>query len=549
MTHISLVIAFLLQFLCISSGTVLSTNPALTSIGHTSGASKQVTTFELSVANLPIIRNAFLARCQTHDDCPHTLRCQSQDMDKNTSIDCSPVTDDCWCINPLQVCDSSDDCAVGDVCVTVYTNSTDSFCVPCRSLNSSSRMTPPVVIEGKSLHCSYYDDVGYNNKEPVSFVDKNVNPNNMNIIEPEHFFLRGCISSFDCKPYHLDCHTERNNGSMISCPFASEYEYIGHAAGCTCLDYTRTCHTSDDCLITETCIKLFPASVQSICVSCLSLATRSPKPMEQIGSQPRCPWPTPFAVRNPYGQRSGHLQRCRSYSDCDGHVCVTERNNGSMSLCEKLSTGCVCFDLFEENECQTSDDCLRGERCVKLYATSKSATCVPCTALTSMRNKRVPLPVFMDAKIDSNTTSNNTIIGSKERKRTVCDGIMSVKDTEMYMPSHLQRCTAHFQSKRCDIGLSCKTLTNNGHITNCQYNSPTCFCLNSTSANTCMSSPACSSGNTTDTFVGCYKLTEISKVGYCLPKASLSNMDPSPIPFVFHNTSESPASTASPEGS
>lgn len=540
MSHIVLFVLLFFQLVYISSGTVLATNFVQPFSDPTSAAYKTLTQnpkFELSVVNLPIIRNAFLAYCRTNDDCPHTLRCRSEDAVKHTSIDCNSATDDCWCINPLQICDSSDDCAVGDVCVAVSTNSTDYFCVPCRSLKSPSRRSsPPVIINGSSSHC--FNENGNYKREPVSFVDKNVYPNTD--VEPENFFLRGCTSSFDCQRFHLECHTERNDGSKITCPFANQFEYIGHAAGCACLDYTRTCNTSDDCQITETCVKLFPSSVQSICISCLSLPTRHPNPIEQIGSQPRCPSPTPYAVKSPYHQRNGHLQRCRKYSDCDGHICVTETNNGSMTLCENLSTGCVCFDLFAENECQTSDDCQMGERCVKLYDTSQRATCVPCSALTSLSHKRVPLPVLIDAVVDSNNNNDTTSTGSNIR--TPCDRILSVKDTEMYVTSHLQRCTDNFQAKRCGIGLSCNTLTNGGYIRSCQYNSQTCFCLNSTASNACVSSTDCSSGDITDTDVGCYKLTENAKVGYCLPKSSLSNLNPSPIPF--YNISGSPGSTS-----
>lgn len=533
-----LLVIFLLDSLEPSSGTVLGTKSILApSTFDIQTSSRQLTdniNFELTVTTLPIVRDAFLSQCRTHSDCPHTLICRSQDPVSHISIDCTSRTPDCWCLNPLQACDSSGDCAVGDVCVNVYSNSTNAYCVPCRSLKSPSRLSsPPLIVDSTLSPCSSYDDAGKvvtpYKQEPVSFVNRNVRAGID--MEPENFFLRGCTSSFDCASFHLSCHTERNNSSTVACPFASNFQYIGHAAGCVCLDYTRTCITSDDCLVSETCVKLFPSSTNSVCVSCLSLPTRRPPPVEQIGSKPRCPSPTPYAASAPYHQRNGHLQRCRSYIDCDGHICVTERNSGETVLCDRLSTGCVCLDLFEENACRTSDDCDMGERCVKLYITSKMATCVPCSALTSLSHKRVPLPVLMDADMDDNGSSSSTSAGER-KSQSPCDRILSVKDTEMYMPGHLERCAVNFQSKGCDMGLSCMTITNGGDIRNCQYNSQVCFCLNGTAANACVRSVDCWSdglGGADD--VRCYKLTETSKVGYCLPLQSISNLDPLPIPY------------------
>lgn len=397
-----------------------------------------------------------------------------------------PSDSNCICDIKLSFCTFPYDCQLGQVCVNI-TGEQFPYCVSC---NTAFSDLPVGLVEVPSDVCP--------NPLPSSEPGSGING--------EGLYLQAC--PFGTCADSLSCISETNSGKHVSfCDDDDSYS----AQTCTCLDNFNTCSSADDCVVGERCVKLTERSQTAYCVPCDSVSRRLPAPIDVPGNQSFCPSPTPTSSPASGPDGTGlYLQSCTSSENfdeqCSGKLsCRTETNGGANVDCDNPSSiDCFCMNDF--HSCTNSDECLQGERCVKLNPWSINAYCVQCESILN----RFPAP------IDVNGT-NPYCMPPVPTSSPPADPDSA--------PSFLEECTALIE---CGTG-TCTTETNNGELDYCWTGSDRergCTCV--------ITDWICTDSD--DCLVGtkCVALFPSSETKYCVTCSSGTGRIPEPI---LHNGS------------
>lgn len=304
-----------------------------------------------------------------------------------------------------------------------------------------------------------------------------------------------CSSTSDCQ-----------FGSCVGVS-SSVFEF-GCSTGSTCIcDFKlSSCTFPDSCQIGQVCLNITGESFP-YCVSCNTSSIDLPEGLVELPTGV-CPEPLPSSepASGPDG-KGLFLQAC-TYDSCESSLrCMSETNAGEeVSICDDddpySEQTCTCLERW--NTCASSDDCVIGERCVKLSERSQTAYCVPCDNIS----RRSPTPIDVPGNQSfclSPTPTSSPPSGP--------DG------TGLYLESCVS--DANFDEE-CAGDLSCKTETNEGSSVDCSNPSAIdCTCVSI--FHTCENSDDCLQAER------CVKLYPWSETAYCVPCESTTNRIPTPI--------------------
>lgn len=207
---------------------------------------------------------------------------------------------------------------------------------------------------------------------------------------PHMYHVKGEIAPRGNLVAHDDCTSDEQCVEGLYCTHLSESTLGGcrNRRGCTCIPPAQVqCSSSDDCRRGESCARIADAQKKP---QCLSTSVLLKSPYFKDVSQTIEPTPTILPT-------NGWLtDACRQDSDCkqDDVKRVCRHYTESTGSCGGRNM-CICALEDEgESECESSNDCGAGERCVVLVDSKKSTDAICISA------KILQLEIFVSLYVE-----------------------------------------------------------------------------------------------------------------------------------------------------
>lgn len=288
-------------------------------------------------------------QCQTNADCAAPRICINLVASK-----CGPNDEICICYSESSsICTTSTDCLPNDRCIT---SGSVNICLSCNTDLDEGNYTP--IDEG---NCSSNGPKRSPSSKPPTPTE-----------EPPPTDVDGTGYTGELCRTSSECATPRR------CYTSDGDKCSSSDSDCFCADTDNiSCSTSSNCLPFDRCYIL---SGVGICISCnFGEDTFEGTPTDEgncatdgtLPSSSPTSTPPPAATDGPSGRKLGTGEQCTKNSQCDPpRKCYTFDDD----LCTALNVLCVCESL-SHLICDTSADCLSGDRC---YIINGDSVCLSC---------------------------------------------------------------------------------------------------------------------------------------------------------------------------